>query len=228
MKEQKLKSEYHYRFYWRLAEATRTGWASLMVAAVLVYAPKFTNFFSVPVLAPVLAVLLAGPPLGTVLANSFGILTVAVPALTSTIAVLHVLKPPISIVAAIACTGVSSLLIAFLSETHILGRKISLAQVSIVYISAHFSPNLNTVTFPLKMLAPDCVGIVMAIIATLVPIPRLAVWEVWWPSIACSLRVQQLQYLSLVVLICSQRVKRGPKLVFSSLSSELSDKIQAC
>ncbi|CAM6112392.1 unnamed protein product [Calypogeia fissa] len=173
-----MKSEYKYRFFLRCAEATRTGWACLMVAAMLLYVPGIQTVFSVSVLAPVLAVVLAGPSLGTVLHNSWGALTVAIPALTSTIAVLHVIRPPISQFAAIACTGISSVIIAYFSETHILGRKVALAQVSIVYVTAHYTPGMNVVTFPLKMLATDALGIVMAIVATLVPIPRLAVWEV--------------------------------------------------
>ncbi|KAG6549507.1 hypothetical protein Mapa_008885 [Marchantia paleacea] len=169
---------YEKRFWLRAGEALRTGFACLLVGIMLEYVPAVKDLMVVSVLSYVIAVLVSGPTLGTVIHNAVGLLAVAGPALLSTLIVLQVLRPPISKVTAVACIGISSYLITYLSNTNLLGRKSALAQVSIVYIYAHYEPGMNVVTFPLRMMGPDLVGAAMAIVATLIPIPRLAVWEV--------------------------------------------------
>ncbi|BBN05907.1 hypothetical protein MPTK1_3g16900 [Marchantia polymorpha subsp. ruderalis] len=169
---------YEKRFWSRAGEALRTGFACLLVGIMLEYVPAVKDLMVVSVLSYVIAVLVSGPTLGTVIHNALGLLAVAVPGLLSTLIVLQVLRPPISKVTAVACIGVSSYFITYLSNTNLLGRKSALAQVSIVYIYAHYDSGMNVVTFPLRMIGPDILGVAMGIVATLIPFPRLAVWEV--------------------------------------------------
>ncbi|KAL2634015.1 hypothetical protein R1flu_005494 [Riccia fluitans] len=169
---------YERRFRRRLGEALRTGWACLLVSVILEYVPMVKDLMVVSVLSYVIAILVSGPTLGTVLRNALGLLAVVVPSLLSTMVVLQMFKPPISKVTAVVCTGISSFFITYLSNTHLLGRKSALAQVSILYIYAHYESDMNVWTFPLRMMGPDILGASMAIVATLLPFPQLALWEV--------------------------------------------------
>lgn len=176
----------HYRSLCRsrLCSGLRTALACIIVGVTTIYTPmSLRHHFKFPAFSYVTAVLIVGDATlgdtlrGAVLSIYATILGLLPAMLTSFMIRLE----GISALTAAVAVAVSSFVVVFSDTTRLVTKRIALGQIVLVYVAAfdfnkvgHLRPVLHL----LPVAASTAVGVAAAVLAFVVPYPRLACYEV--------------------------------------------------
>eukprot|EP01018_Ginkgo_biloba_P034008 Gb_26774 [translate_table: standard] len=165
----------------RVSAAFRTGWACFMVGVMMQYSNMHNHWMAFPVFAYVMTVTVVGESsLGEALRASCSVLAGTVNGVCPTIVILWLIKPVrFSLWVTTVCVTVSSFIIAYPKATHITSKRVAFAQIVIIYISAFMMrESMNAVTYPLRVAGTTALGAACAVLALILPIPKLACYQV--------------------------------------------------
>jgi hypothetical protein len=156
----------------RVSAAFRTGCACLMVGMIVHhYSTPF------PVFAYIMAVSVVGEAsLGEALRSTFSVLVATLHGVCPTIPVLLLIKPlRFSLWVTTACVTVSCFYIAYPKVTNITSKRAAFAQIVIIYVSAFMKrESMDAITYPLSIAGTTGIGTGCALLALILPVPRLA------------------------------------------------------
>lgn len=164
----------------RVSAAFRTGWACLMVGIVMQYSSMHHHWLAFPVFAYVMAVTVVGEAsFGEALRSAFSVLVGTLHGVFPTIATLWFIKPQrFSVWTTTACVTVSCFSIAYPKVTNITSKRVAFAQVVIIYISAFMmKETMDAVTYPLRIAGSTALGAGCALLALILPVPKLACYQ---------------------------------------------------
>lgn len=164
----------------RVSAAFRTGWACLMVGIVMQYSSMHHHWLAFPVFAYVVTVTVVGEAsFGEALRSAFSVLIGTLHGAFPTIAILWLIKPQrFSVWATTACVTVSCFFIAYAKVVNITSKRVAFAQVVIIYISAFMMrETMDSITYPLRIAGTTALGAGCALLALILPVPKLACYQ---------------------------------------------------
>lgn len=178
----------HTRTLWRsnLSTALRSALACTLVGVATLYAPlPLRRHLQFPAFAYVTAVLVVGDAtLGDSLRGAASALYGTVLGHLLALVTFYIMRPAkiTSPVTAIA-VAVSSFAVAISDSTALIAKRVALGQIVIVYVTAFMDEETaagdwRPVLHPVPVAASTAVGALAAVVALVVPYPRLACYEV--------------------------------------------------
>ncbi|KAL3701119.1 hypothetical protein R1sor_019141 [Riccia sorocarpa] len=173
-----MKSPYWSRFFHKVTNGTRTGLGVLIVGMLFQYVRSLKQLVMFSTFTPVMTICVCDSTVGKAVRNFISVGFVSLFNTFAAIIVYQFLRPPIPNGVAIGCIGFFSFIVSYPSSLWLLSRKIGLAQVSILYVTAQVDPNMNTVIVPFKLLLSTTLGSAVGVVTLILPWPRLSVWEV--------------------------------------------------
>lgn len=212
------------RTFWRsrLGAAFRTGWACFIAGLTLQLSNMLVDWVTFPVFCYVIAVTVVGEAtFGKALEDAAGVIRGTIQGIGMTILVMQLLSPEkISIGVAVACISVSSFIITYPRNAHLLSKRVALAHSGIIYITAVVQKEkMDEILFPLKLAGTTVMGAVCAVVALSVPFPRLAVFQVHSQS-KLSARIASQHLRVMVDAFCSTKFSRASALNLQARSLE--------
>lgn len=168
----------------RLGAAVRTAIACTIVGVATVYfPPSVRQQIKYPASSYVFTILIVSDAtLGDTLRRIILIAYTTALSLLSTMLTSYLARPlGISALTASAAAAINAFVVVMLGGTDLVAKRISLAQIVLIYIAAFDFEQahvLRPVLHPVPVLATTVVAVAAAVLALLVPFPRLACREV--------------------------------------------------
>ncbi|KAL2650532.1 hypothetical protein R1flu_018660 [Riccia fluitans] len=173
-----MKSPYWSRFFHKVTNGTRTGLGVLVVGMLLHYVKGLKKLVMFATFTPVMTICVCDSTVGKAVRNFITVGFLSLFNTAAAIIVYRFLRPPIPHGAAVGCIGLFSFVISYPTSLWLLSRKIGLAQVAILYVTAQVDPDMDTIMVPLKLLLSTMLGSAVGVVTLILPWPRLSVWEV--------------------------------------------------